>query len=239
MIVSTKAIVLRKIKYSDSSLIVDVFTELEGRKSFFIKGILGKTKTKLKNSHFQHLSQILIKYNKREKNKINFLIDCKINIHCQNLYLDYRKSSIILFLNEILNMCIVEEACNKELYFFLESSLKWLDNNDRISNFHIVFILNLLKHLGINPHLESSNSKFLSFENGSFEDEKPIGLHAGGESIKLIISLLGMKFDDCFLLKVSQTQKHEILKVLLGYIEYHVQGFKQPKSLDILHQVFE
>ena len=48
-----------------------------------------------------------------------------------------------------------------------------------------------------------------------------------------------MKFDDCFLLKVSQTQKHEILKVLLGYIEYHVQGFKQPKSLDILHQVFE
>ena len=67
MIISTKAIVLRKINYSDSSLIVDVFTELEGRKSFFIKGILGKKKTKLKNSYFQPLSQISIKYNKREK----------------------------------------------------------------------------------------------------------------------------------------------------------------------------
>ena len=89
MIISTKAIVLRKIKYSDSSLIVDVFTELQGRKSFFIKGILGKTKTKLKNSYFQPLSQILIKYNKREKKKINFLIDCKVHNHCQNLYLDY------------------------------------------------------------------------------------------------------------------------------------------------------
>ena len=55
MIISTKAIVLRKINYSDSSLIVDVFTELEGRKSFFIKGILGKKKTKLKNSYFQPL----------------------------------------------------------------------------------------------------------------------------------------------------------------------------------------
>ena len=112
MIISTKAIVLRKTKYSDSSLIVDVFTEFEGRKSFFIKGILGKSKAKLKNSYFQPLSQILIKYNRREKKKINFLIECKINSHCQNLYLAYRKSSIILFLNEILIKCIVEEACN-------------------------------------------------------------------------------------------------------------------------------
>ena len=54
-----------------------------------------------------------------------------------------------------------------------------------------------------------------------------------------MISLLGMNFDDCFMLKISQVQKHEILKVLLEYIQYHVQGFKQPKSLNILHQVFE
>ncbi len=239
MIISTKAIVLRKTKYSDSSLIVDVFTEFEGRKSFFIKSILGKSKAKLKNSYFQPLSQILIKYNKREKKKINFLIECKIHSHCQNLYLDYRKSSIILFLNEILNMCILEEACNKELFSFLEKSLNWLDSNVRISNFHMIFILNLLKYLGINPRLKSSESLFLSFENGSFEEEKPDGLYAAGDSVRSIISLLGMKFDDCFLLKVSQVQKHEILKVLLEYIQYHVQGFKQPKSLHILHQVFE
>ena len=239
MIISTKAIVLRKIKYSDSSLIVDVFTEFEGRKSFFLKGILGGKKTKLKNSHFQPLSQILIKYNKREKKKINFLIDCKVHNHCQNLYLDCRKSSIILFLNEILNMCILEEACNKELFSFLENSLNWLDKNDKISNFHMMFILELLKYLGINPNLKSSNSKFLSFENGSFEDEKPSGLNARGGSVKVIISLLGMNFDNCFLVKVSQLQKHEILKILLEYIEYHVQGFKQPKSLHVLHQVFE
>ena len=239
MIISTKAIVLRKINYGDSSLIVDVFTELEGRRSFFIKGILGKKKTKLKNSYFQPLSQILIKYNKREKKKINFLIDCKIHSYCLNLYADHRKSSIILFLNEILNMCMVEETCNKELFSFLESSLKWLDVNDKVSNFHIIFILKLLKHLGINPRLESSNPKFLSFENGSFEVEKPSGLHAKGEPVRAIISLLGMKFDNCFLLKTSQAKKHEILKILLEYIEYHVQGFKQPKSLHILHQVFE
>ena len=103
----------------------------------------------------------------------------------------------------------------------------------------LIFILKLLKQLGINPHLKSSNSKFLSFENGSFEVEKPSGLHAKGKSVKTIISLLGMKFDNCFLLKLSQEQKHEILKILLEYIEYHVQGFKQPKSLHILHQVFE
>jgi len=239
MIISTKGIVLRKTKYSDSSLIVDIFTELEGRKSFFLKGILGKTKTKIKNSYFQPLSQIFIKYNKREQKNINFLIECRVHKHCQSLYLDYRKSSIILFLNEILNMCIIEESANKELFFFLEKSLIWLDNNDKISNFHILFILKLLKYLGIKPHLNSSKSRYLSFQNGSFEEEKPKGFHAEGESVKGIISLLGMKFDNCFLLKVSQVKKHEIIKILLEYIEYHIDGFRKPKSLHILHEVFE
>tara|TARA_B100001989_G_scaffold92418_1_gene64335 strand:- start:1644 stop:2054 length:411 start_codon:yes stop_codon:yes gene_type:complete len=136
-------------------------------------------------------------------------------------------------------MCLVEETGNKELFSFLETSLKWLDESDKISNFHIKFILNLLKYLGINPRLKSSKPKFLSFENGSFEEKKPNGFYAEGDSIRSIISLLGMNFDDCFLLKISQVQKHEILKVLLEYIQYHVQGFKQPKSLNILHQVFE
>lgn len=239
MIISTKAIVLRKIKYNDSSLIIDVFTNIEGRKSFFLKGILAGKRTKFKNSYFQPLSQILIKYNKRERKKINFLIDCRLNVQCQNLYMDYYKSSIILFLNEILNMCLIEESSNKNLYHFLESSLKWLNENDKISNFHIIFILKLLEYLGISPNLEKFNSEFLSFENGSFEDTKPEGLYAEGESIKQIIRLLGMKFDDCYLLTISQLQKREILKILLEYIEYHVHGFKKPNSLDILHQVFE
>ena len=48
-----------------------------------------------------------------------------------------------------------------------------------------------------------------------------------------------MKFDNCFLLKVSQVKKHEIIKILLEYIEYHIDGFRKPKSLHILHEVFE
>ena len=61
-------------------------------------------------------------------------------------------------------MCIIEESANKELFFFLEKSLIWLDNNDKISNFHILFILKLLKYLGIKPHLNSSKSRYLSFQ---------------------------------------------------------------------------
>ena len=83
-------------------------------------------------------------------------------------------------------MCILEEASNKGLFSFLENSLKWLDNSDKISNFHMMFILNLLKYLGINPRLKSSDSKFLSFKDGSFEKEKPDGLYAEGDSVKVI-----------------------------------------------------
>jgi len=47
MIIHTKAIVLRAIKFKDSSLIVKFYTE-QGVKSYIIKGILGRKKAKIK-----------------------------------------------------------------------------------------------------------------------------------------------------------------------------------------------
>ena len=50
-IISTKAIVISTIKYSDTSLIVKLYTEKVGLVSFLLKGILKSKKGKLRTSN--------------------------------------------------------------------------------------------------------------------------------------------------------------------------------------------
>ena len=60
MLVRTKAIVLHTLKYSDSSLIAHCYTQLVGKQSFILKGILTAKKGAIRKSQFQVLTQLEI-----------------------------------------------------------------------------------------------------------------------------------------------------------------------------------
>jgi len=58
MQVTTKAVVLKALKYGDTSLIVKAFTASDGLKSYLLKGVLASKKGKLKTAYFQPLTQL-------------------------------------------------------------------------------------------------------------------------------------------------------------------------------------
>jgi DNA repair protein RecO (recombination protein O) len=49
---------------------------------------------------------------------------------------------------------------------------------------------------------------------------------------------LGINFDDLLTVKINAKQRHEFLNMLLYYFELHLEGFKKPKSLQVLNEVF-
>ena len=62
MLVNSKAIVLRTIKYSDSTLIVDAYTEQGGRRGFLVR--IPKTrKAPVKNVLFSPMAILNIEWN--------------------------------------------------------------------------------------------------------------------------------------------------------------------------------
>ena len=58
MIISTKAIVLSKLKYKDNDLIVKCYTESKGVVSFMVKNAFSSKKSKLKPAYFQPLCML-------------------------------------------------------------------------------------------------------------------------------------------------------------------------------------
>jgi DNA repair protein RecO (recombination protein O) len=244
MIVKTKAIVLTSIKYGDTDLIVKCFTE-EGIKSYLLKRIFksnnkrARTAAKQLNiSYFQPLTLLNLTANHNNKGNLNSIREVGISYMYQSVSTDIYKQSIALFLAEVLTLCLKEEESNKTLFQFIETSFIWLDNHDTTANFHLLFLLSLSKYLGFYPETKIKSAIYFDLTEGLFCDSKPLNNYVSGNKLIYFKSLIGIKFDDIERLRLNSKSRKIVLNTLLEYFELHLPGFKKPKSLYVLNEVF-
>lgn len=238
MLVTTRAIVLSSVKYSDSDLIVKCYTQ-EGLKSYMLKSILKSKKGKLKAAYFQPLTQLELVAKHNNKGNLNFIKEVRISYPYNSIAFDIVKQSIVLFLSEVLSKSIHEEEVNIQLFDYIETALIWLDTHDDIANFHLLFLLNLTRHLGFYPERETTDSLFFDLTEGRFTNSIPRNNVVTGENLTYLKALLGINFEGLDTLKLNSSARQSILDVLIQYFELHLPGFNKPKSLAILKTVFE
>ena len=70
----------------------------------------------------------------------------------------------------------------------------------------------------------------------------PVLIFAAG-SLPIIVrqffkSFLGINFDAINTIKMRKNNRQELLQSLVLYYELHLQGFRKPKSLAVLNEVF-
>ncbi|MFK5880208.1 MAG: DNA repair protein RecO [Flavobacteriaceae bacterium] len=238
MIVSTKAIVISAIKYGENHLIVKCYTEKEGAKSYLLRGVLSSRKKQLKAAYFQPLTQLKIVANHKTNQTLHTIKEVEINNHYTSLSIDIYKQSIVLFLSEVLNYSIREEEENLPLYNYLESAFIWLDIHKNISNFHLVFLLNLTKYLGFYPELNNPDYNYFDLSEGNFTNQLPkFNFIKGGDLIEFN-KLLGINFDTIEVVKFNSKSRQQVLSILIQYYELHLNGFRKPKSLEVLKALF-
>ncbi|SDR79630.1 DNA replication and repair protein RecO [Formosa sp. Hel1_31_208] len=238
MLIKTKAIVLSKIKYRDNDLIVKCFTSNRGAVSYLLRGVLKNRKGSSKVAYFQLLSQLEIEENYRENQTLQTIKDVRLDYRYSTLHTNILKSSIVMFLAEVLSSVLREEEANQQLYNYLETTLRWLDVKDDFSNFHLLFLLNLTRHLGFYPDTTAIESLYFNLNNGAFQSKKEDIYSVSGENLITLKKLLGINFDDLEYVKLSAKQRQSFLAMLLLYFELHLGSFKKPKSLQIFNQVF-
>ena len=238
MLVNTPAIVLSKTIYGDSSLIVRCYTLISGIKSYIIKGARSKTKGKKQLGLYQPLTQIEITARHKNKGGLETLHTAKIHIPYQSIPFEMDKLTVVFFLSEILEKALREEEANKNLFRFLESSLVWFDTHDKTGNFHIMFLLQLTKHLGFFPDMNSIDKDFFDIENGQFVNALGEQIVAEKSLNLLIKQFLGTKFDNIQNVLITGRQKKQLLSILMQYYKTHVYGFSIPKSLNVLYEVY-
>lgn len=237
-VLTTKAIVLNSIKYSDTSLIVKCYTKEEGVKSYIIKGILKAKKGGIKVAYFQPLTQLTLVANHNTKGSLNTLKEVQILNPYKTIYRDIVKQSVVLFISEILSNSIKEEEKNVGFYNYLEAGLTWLDLHDKIANFHLLFLLNTSRFLGFYPDTTETTNFGFDLLNGNFSDSIVNKNVIYGNDFYQFKKLLGINFDSIESVSFSKNERQLVLQIIIRYFELHLDGFRKPKSLQILEAVF-
>jgi len=238
MQLTTKAIVLTSLKYGDNSLIVKAFTLSDGLKSYLLRGVLASRKGKLKAAYFQSLTQLEIVAYHKNKGTLESIREAKVNYHYQTLHSAIAKNTMTLFLAEMLGNSIHEEEPNQSLFNYLEASLQWLDAHDDITNFHIYFLIRLTKYLGFYPDTNHIVASCFDLMEGEFTNTPSLNPILTGENLSYFKTFLGINFDSIHTVKMNKSNRQELLKSLVLYYELHLQGFRKPKSLAVLNEVF-
>lgn len=238
MIISTKAVILSKLKYKDHDLIVRAYTASNGVVSFLVKGAFSSKKTKIKPAYFQPLSLLQLEIDYKNNRDLHYIKNVRLQQAYSALHTDILKSTVVIFLAEILTMVLKEEAPNEGLYTYIETALLWFDTVDCNSIFHHQFLMGLTKHVGVSPELSNPTLPFFNLEAGLYQAKNSGRYCISGSKLTLFNSILGMEFDNYKSEPMNSAQKQELLNMILLYFKLHLQGFKSPKSLVILNQVF-
>lgn len=238
MLVSTKAIVLSKLKYRDNDLILKCYTSKFGVQSYLLRNVLKSKRSKFKLAYFQEISLLELETSQRDSRSLQYIKDIKLGFIYQSIHINLIKSSMAMFVSELLSIILKEEEENKELYEFLETSFIWFDQTDTDTNFHLMFMIELSKYLGFYPNLKNQNYHYFNLELGVFQNNEAGSYCISGEKLIHFKTLLGIKFDTSKAFQIANSKKQDLLEVLLTYFKLHLHGFRNPKSVNILHQVF-
>lgn len=241
MFQNLQIVVLHTIKYRDSSLIVQGYSNLGGRQSFVIRTGKG-SKNYAALSQLHPLSIIdteLIVGGRGEMATIKEytpaykLPEIRSNIH---------KSAIAIFISELLYRSIKEVEQNTGMYNFISRSILTLEALDSgFANFHIWFVVELSRHLGYTPENNySEREPLFDIVTGGFTNDVILSeLCFSFKSSSILAILLNINPEDLHTLKIGGNERYNFIKEMIRYLSYHTGYTIEINSINVLHEVFE
>ncbi|HVF81209.1 MAG TPA: DNA repair protein RecO [Flavisolibacter sp.] len=243
MIAKTKGIVLRSIKYGETSLVVTMFTEVFGVQSYLVNGVrTTQKKGASKASLFQPASILdLVAYHSEFTN-LQRLKEYKWDFLYQHVLSNVRKNAVALFMIELLTKCLKQPEPNAELFYFVQDALHHLDEaTDAVTgNFPLFFALHLAVFFGFRINDEFSEEKhFLDLEEGCFVEDQPVHQYylIDNEAAAVSHLLKIMQPRELEQVYLNQEMRRRITHGLEQFYALHVPEFGTLKTLPVLREI--
>ena len=235
MLHKTDGIVLRTIKFSETSIIAKIYTRVFGLQSYIVKGVRGE-KSKNKAAAFQPGNILQLDVYKRNNKDLNFIKEYRLLHFFPSVRLDILKSAMLLFMLEVLNKSLKEEHANEAIFDFVENTFIELDGAEKLNlNFHLQFLIDLSGYLGFRPSGDYNivYSRF-DMEEGMFVNNN----HASKYFIEdpfskwLYEMLSGQQPEG-----LNNSTREQFLEHLLIFYKLHLHEFGNVNAHRILHEV--
>jgi DNA repair protein RecO (recombination protein O) len=246
MIYKTKGIVLKNVKYGETSLVVTMFTELFGVQTYIVNGVRTQKKTGSKAALFQPSSILEMEVYHNDQKAIHRIKEYNWNYLFKNVLSDVVKNSIAMFMIELLQKTLKQPEQNIDLFYFCEDALEQLDDAPPAiaANFPLFFSLQLTQFFGFrfaNPEnaLDTEQDIFLDLQEGVFTAERPSHNYFIEKEEALITAelLKIMQPHELNQVKLNHHKRRELLLKYMDYYALHIQDFGQVRTLQVLHEV--
>ncbi|MBP6609754.1 MAG: DNA repair protein RecO [Paludibacter sp.] len=240
MLIKTKGIVLHTLRFSDTSTIVTIYTEMYGRTSFMVRGMNNKKST-TKAAFFQPLTLVDMDISFHPGKELHTIKDIRIDIPLAGISINPIKNALALFISEILYRTLRLSTPDEQLYVFLAQSIQVLDHTQELTaNFHLVFLLKLTRFLGCEPHFNQQSGKCFDLMNGEFVQMRPLHVHYITDPLtEALCQLATVDYFSMSDLNISRSVRIDLLKTLIEYYKLHIPNFHIVNSLAVLQSVFD
>lgn len=237
MLEKTSAVVLHQLKYSDSSLIVHLYSEKFGRISAMARGV---RKGKTRNVLFQPLTILDLELYRKESSGLASLREARMGYPLSSVFGELHKSTMALFIAEVLYRCLRQEEADPELFAFVRTSIQLLEEQETdLSAFHLVFLIKLTKFLGFYPDETTAGNPFFNLNDGIFQktirDDREFLDESTTRDFKMLLSC---DFNSLEKFKSSRQPRGRLLQGLIDYYTIHIPGMGEIRSHKILEEIF-
>lgn len=241
MLYNTQGIVLRTIKYGETSVVVSVFTEKLGLQSYIVNGVRAAGKNN-KSQYFQPSALLDLQVYHNELKSLQRIKEVKWSILLTNIFSDIFKNAVAIFAVELLTKCLKQPEVNDDLFHFCVDFLKELNESKPAiaANMPLYFAIHLTSFLGlkIQDNFSNTNDCF-DFREGKFTSLDNKNDFADKETNFQLAELLKtLHPTDLDQIKLNRQRRSLLLNELEKYYTWHVPDFGKMKSLSVLKQLF-
>lgn len=228
-------ILLKRIPYSETSLVLTIFTLTEGKKSFLFQGAKKK-----KGNVLLPLSPIELTYFQRDDSQLAKISETQLLHTFESIPFHPIKSTIVFFEVEVLQSILHEGVKDEILFRFIENELCWMDKPVPLTNYPIYWMLELTKYLGFFPLKPDNKTPFLDLENGLFLGSAPLHTnYKNGIEVEWLSEFVNLSKEEILAIELPKKHRKNCLSILLEFYKFHIPNFNLKDSIAIIESIWE
>lgn len=231
------AIVLDSLRYGESQLIIKMLTREYGLRSYIVR----MNRTTMRGAMFQPL--FLVEFEAMVgRGEIHKIQQMAIDRPLSDIPFNVVKSSVALFLAEVLYRIIKPQAVDPVLYDFVSESVVALDllPQEAAANFHLLFLVRLARYLGFSIGVNHyTPGAWFDIRSSCYTPSEPDHtLKFAPHVAHLLWQVSSCSITQLSELRLSRSERQMFLESVIDFYGYHTDSIYQVQSLTIFRELF-
>jgi len=237
MLCTDRIIVLNHTRFSDSSIIVQALSRQHGRISLMVRGLGGRGRTRI--GAFHPMSLLDVVYTYKTDRSVQTLTEYKPSPYLVSCVADLRKSTLLMFMAEVVGKSIREEAEDDAQFEFIDTSVQILEQlSTGLQFFHLAFMVKLSRVIGFFPNIDCGH-QFFDLEQGHSTAMRPVHRHfVAADVFRRITFFADCPYNNLNSLQMPRQERDSLLETMLQWYGFRISTMKDVNSYEILHEVF-